>query len=360
MPQPKMAAAERASARADNNNNDDNNSSSGNNNNNSGGGGNNSESSNNNNSSSSSSSHHRAVSGENSSSGGGNNNNGGGGGGCGGGGDSSSSEKDNDKGSGCSSHNSSSNNVVVVGGGGCGGGAAGGGGNGKNGGGGGNGSEGGGEGGGGGLSSHERESIRALDSCLFGFTRPGPEEAARRTLLAKGLRYYDCLVRKGEGKADPRLFCQLGHLNLLLEEYPKALSAYQKYYTTQPDYWKNAAFLYGLGLVYFHYNAFHWATKAFQEVLYIEPGFRRANEVHLRLALMFKLNTDYETSLKHFQLALIDSSPCSLSKAEIRFHIAHLHEIQHKYRAAKEAYEHLLQTDNLPATSHGMTTTAPR
>uniref|UniRef100_A0AAJ7UES0 [histone H3]-trimethyl-L-lysine(27) demethylase n=1 Tax=Petromyzon marinus TaxID=7757 RepID=A0AAJ7UES0_PETMA len=65
---------------------------------------------------------------------------------------------------------------------------------------------------------------------------------------------------------------------------------------------------------------------------------------------MFKLNTDYETSLKHFQLALIDSSPCSLSKAEIRFHIAHLHEIQHKYRAAKEAYEHLLQTDNLPAT----------
>ncbi|XP_061435841.1 lysine-specific demethylase 6A-like [Lethenteron reissneri] len=92
------------------------------------------------------------------------------------------------------------------------------------------------------------------------------------------------------------------------------------------------------------------ATKAFQEVLYIEPGFRRANEVHLRLALMFKLNTDYESSLKHFQLALIDSSPCSLSKAEIRFHIAHLHEIQHKYRAAKEAYEHLLQTDNLPAT----------
>ncbi|XP_078479577.1 histone demethylase UTY-like [Lampetra planeri] len=65
---------------------------------------------------------------------------------------------------------------------------------------------------------------------------------------------------------------------------------------------------------------------------------------------MFKLNTDYESSLKHFQLALIDSSPCSLSKAEIRFHIAHLHEIQHKYRAAKEAYEHLLQTDNLPAT----------
>ncbi|XP_072557022.1 lysine-specific demethylase 6A-like isoform X1 [Paramormyrops kingsleyae] len=63
---------------------------------------------------------------------------------------------------------------------------------------------------------------------------------------------------------------------------------------------------------------------------------------------MFKVNTDYESSLKHFQLALIDSNPCTLSKAEIEFHIAHLYEIQMKYRAAKEAYERLLQTENLP------------
>ncbi|GLD45627.1 lysine-specific demethylase 6A-like protein [Lates japonicus] len=51
----------------------------------------------------------------------------------------------------------------------------------------------------------------------------------------------------------------------------------------------------------------------------------------------------------HFQLALIDSNLCTLSKAEIQFHIAHLYEIQKKYRAAKEAYESLLQTENLPA-----------
>ncbi|XP_062853698.1 lysine-specific demethylase 6A-like isoform X1 [Trichomycterus rosablanca] len=99
-------------------------------------------------------------------------------------------------------------------------------------------------------------------------------------------------------------------------------------------------------MVYFHYNAFQWAIKAFQEVLYIDPGFSRAKEIHLRLGLMFKVNTDYESSLKHFQLALIDSNHCTLSKAEIQFHIAHLYEIQ-RYRAAKEAYESLLQTENL-------------
>lgn len=40
------------------------------------------------------------------------------------------------------------------------------------------------------------------------------------------------------------------------------------------------------------------AIKAFQEVLYIDPTFSRAKEIHLRLGLMFKVNTDYESSLK--------------------------------------------------------------
>ncbi|KAL0589245.1 hypothetical protein AAY473_040262 [Plecturocebus cupreus] len=41
------------------------------------------------------------------------------------------------------------------------------------------------------------------------------------------------------------------------------------------------------------------AIKAFQEVLYVDPSFCRAKEIHLRLGLMFKVNTDYESSLKN-------------------------------------------------------------
>ncbi|ELW65806.1 Lysine-specific demethylase 6A [Tupaia chinensis] len=165
----------------------------------------------------------------------------------------------------------------------------------------------------------------------------------------EAVRCYESLILKAEGKVESDFFCQLGHFNLLLEDYPKALSAYQRYYSLQSDYWKNAAFLYGLGLVYFHYNAFQWAIKAFQEVLYVDPSFCRAKEIHLRLGLMFKVNTDYESSLKHFQLALVDCNPCTLSNAEIQFHIAHLYETQRKYHSAKEAYEQLLQTENLSA-----------
>uniref|UniRef100_A0A674CMM9 [histone H3]-trimethyl-L-lysine(27) demethylase n=1 Tax=Salmo trutta TaxID=8032 RepID=A0A674CMM9_SALTR len=214
------------------------------------------------------------------------------------------------------------------------------------------------------LTSQERESLVKIDSSLFGFQRLHEDGARTKALLLKAVSCYDSVILKAEGKVEPEMFCQLGHFNLLLEDYPKALSAYQRYYSLQSDYWKNAAFLYGLGMVYFHYNAFQWpvqppsseaqagqrrAIKAFQEVLYIDPSFSRATEIHMRLGLMFKGNTDYESSLKHFQLALIDSNPCTLSKAEIQFHIAHLYEIQKKFRAAKEAYESLLQTENLPA-----------
>ncbi|XP_054829304.1 lysine-specific demethylase 6A isoform X2 [Eublepharis macularius] len=199
------------------------------------------------------------------------------------------------------------------------------------------------------LTAEEREVLSGLDSRLFGFLRLHEDGARTKALLLKAVGCYESLILKAEGKVESDFFCQLGHFNLLLEDYPKALSAYQRYYSLQSDYWKNAAFLYGLGLVYFHYNAFQWAIKAFREVLYVDPSFCRAKEIHLRLGLMFKVNTDFESSLKHFRLALVDCNPCTLSNAEIQFHIAHLHETQRKYHSAKEAYEHLLQTENLPA-----------
>ncbi|XP_033003016.1 lysine-specific demethylase 6A isoform X2 [Lacerta agilis] len=199
------------------------------------------------------------------------------------------------------------------------------------------------------LTAEEREVLAGLDSRLFGFQRLHEDGARTKALLLKAVGCYESLILKAEGKVESDFFCQLGHFNLLLEDYPKALSAYQRYYSLQSDYWKNAAFLYGLGLVYFHYNAFQWAIKAFREVLYVDPSFCRAKEIHLRLGLMFKVNTDFESSFKHFQLALVDCNPCTLSNAEIRFHVAHLYETQKKYHLAKKEYEQLLQTENLPA-----------
>ncbi|XP_063702646.1 histone demethylase UTY isoform X2 [Culicoides brevitarsis] len=62
---------------------------------------------------------------------------------------------------------------------------------------------------------------------------------------------------------------------------------------------------------------------------------------------MLKVNGDFEQSFKHFKLALLDSSPCTLTKYDIQFHIAHLYEIQAKYKTAKEQYDQLLAEKQL-------------
>ena len=40
------------------------------------------------------------------------------------------------------------------------------------------------------------------------------------------------------------------------------------------------------------------AIRSFQQVLYVDPCFSRANEVHIRLGLIYKVNSDYESSIK--------------------------------------------------------------
>lgn len=49
----------------------------------------------------------------------------------------------------------------------------------------------------------------------------------------QAVRYYDSLILKAEGKVEPELFCQLGHFNLLLEDYPKGESLPLSFTCTQ-------------------------------------------------------------------------------------------------------------------------------
>ena len=103
-------------------------------------------------------------------------------------------------------------------------------------------------------------------------------------------------------------------------DHSKALSAYQKYMrmttsTSKSSKKLDPCLLYGLGLVYFHFNAFLLADRAFHDLLYLYPAFERANEVHLRLGIMAKISGDYDISLKYLNTSLSDvSSPCSFTR----------------------------------------------
>lgn len=130
----------------------------------------------------------------------------------------------------------------------------------------------------------------------------------------------------------------------------EALALYQDYYAKLERPWENVTLIYGLGLVYMHFNAYNLAVKAFRETLYVEPSFARSRDIHTRLGLIFKATGRYQLSEKHFNLAINDTRPNSgtSTKQELEFHKAHLYEVQGKLKEAKEAYELLLQENDLP------------
>lgn len=223
------------------------------------------------------------------------------------------------------------------------------------------------------LSPLELEILSELDALAFGFVRlstdsesQSPGCSRKKQVAVKAIAFMERLVVERQARLrrqrhdsnnnhgsrnpliDPLTYCKLGHLHLLLGDYTKALSAYQKYAALTPNQcWRNTVYLYGQGLVFFHFNAFRWATKVFQQVLYLEPGFPRVNEIHIRLGIMAKVNNDFSTSLRHFQMAQINTAPCTFNEAEINFHIAHLHEVYGKYAKANLLYRDLLKDPDL-------------
>ena len=130
----------------------------------------------------------------------------------------------------------------------------------------------------------------------------------------------------------------------------KALDLYQNHYSTLDKPWEHVSFMYGLGLIYMHFNAYNFAVKSFREAIYVHPSFPRSRDVHTRLGLIFKATRRFRLSEKHFNLAINDTRQDSGSstKQELRFHLAHIYELQGKLEQATEAYERLLQEDDLP------------
>ncbi|KAG9349599.1 hypothetical protein JZ751_028047 [Albula glossodonta] len=68
------------------------------------------------------------------------------------------------------------------------------------------------------VAQHVRKKCRAHG--LF-VVVVGNESVGLSMSASQAIRCYDSLILKAEGKVEPELFCQLGHFNLLLEDYPK-------------------------------------------------------------------------------------------------------------------------------------------
>ncbi|CAG5101641.1 Similar to KDM6A: Lysine-specific demethylase 6A (Homo sapiens) [Cotesia congregata] len=138
------------------------------------------------------------------------------------------------------------------------------------------------------LTHQELQILSELDSRQFGLLKLNqPEHAKKKALVVKAIKYLEKMLiqaqaeqtKKRKRKADclddenykdkfddedkgisidPKTYCKLGHFHLLLEDYSKAMSAYQKFFKLKADYWKDPCFLFGQGLCYYHFNAYQW------------------------------------------------------------------------------------------------------
>ncbi|KAG7205814.1 hypothetical protein KM043_007759 [Ampulex compressa] len=133
------------------------------------------------------------------------------------------------------------------------------------------------------LTPQELQILSELDSRQFGFLKlNSPEQSKKKALVVRAIKYLERMLVQAQAEKqrrkadstkinpeelkdddgdkgisiDPKTYCKLGHFHLLLEDYNKAMSAYQKFYSLKGDYWTDTSFLYGQGLVYFHFNAF--------------------------------------------------------------------------------------------------------
>lgn len=85
--------------------------------------------------------------------------------------------------------------------------------------------------------------------------------------------------------------------------------------------------------------------------LYVSPGFNRAADAHLRLALMFKARRHWAAAAAHFKRArLAPHQDATFTRLELSFHAAHLLEARSLRRSARDAYERLLKEPQLSSS----------
>ncbi|KAG7311011.1 hypothetical protein JYU34_003864 [Plutella xylostella] len=85
--------------------------------------------------------------------------------------------------------------------------------------------------------------------------------------------------------------------------------------------------------------------------LYVSPGFSRAPDAHLRLALMFKARRHWAAAAAHLRRSrLAPQQDATFTRLELSFHAAHFLEARGLRKSARDSYERLLKEPHLSAS----------
>lgn len=91
------------------------------------------------------------------------------------------------------------------------------------------------------------------------------------------------------------VWSSLGHCYLMMDDLQQAYSAYQQALYHLPDP-KEPKLWYGIGILYDRYGSLEHAEEAFSQVMRMEPGFEKANEIYFRLGIIYKQQQKFQQS----------------------------------------------------------------
>lgn len=98
-------------------------------------------------------------------------------------------------------------------------------------------------------------------------------------------------------KTNGEVWSSLGHCYLMMDDLQQAYSAYQQALYHLPDP-KEPKLWYGIGILYDRYGSLEHAEEAFSQVMRMEPGFEKANEIYFRLGIIYKQQQKFQQSLE--------------------------------------------------------------
>ncbi|KHJ41379.1 alpha,alpha-trehalase [Trichuris suis] len=198
------------------------------------------------------------------------------------------------------------------------------------------------------FTPEELRRLETLDSCEFGsINLVHPDSRFERRLVVKALKFYeqkwlelyapmrnqaDCKLEEKDNRMLCEIALKLGHFNLLIHDFFKALSAYQFCFEFKQEPWKVTLLPNGekiilfsllqtgcdlclwscLGVLpfqraqmvnrvffflFFHMRVAH-ALELFEKLLYTHQNFAKCSEVHVRAGLCAKALYNWTLALK--------------------------------------------------------------
>lgn len=109
------------------------------------------------------------------------------------------------------------------------------------------------------------------------------------------------------------VWSSLGHCYLMMDDLQQAYSAYQQALYHLPDP-KEPKLWYGIGILYDRYGSLEHAEEAFSQVMRMEPGFEKANEIYFRLGIIYKQQQKFSQSLEVSYMMHVCDSDADWSK----------------------------------------------